>query len=62
MLGSLNSSTTINIAKVAGDIDISLEAIKWRAEFGDELGRKVESYVLAAMDDYEYMKLKRLEI
>ncbi|KAJ3534741.1 hypothetical protein NM208_g7415 [Fusarium decemcellulare] len=62
MLSSLNASDKVNLDKVAGDLDIAEEAVKWRAEFGDEGGNKLESWVRAAMPDYEYMRSKRLEI
>lgn len=62
MLGSLNSSDRVDLTKVAGDIDISGEAMKWKAEFGDELGRTLETHVRAAMADYEYMRSRRLKI
>ncbi|KAF4468121.1 hypothetical protein FALBO_4996 [Fusarium albosuccineum] len=62
MLSSLNASEKVNLDKVAGDLDIAEEAAKWRVEFGDEGGNKLESWVRAAMPDYEYMRSKRLEI
>ncbi|KIL88340.1 hypothetical protein FAVG1_08419 [Fusarium avenaceum] len=62
MLGSLNSSEKIDLAKVVGDVDISQEAVKWKAEFGDEHARKLEIYIREAMDDYEYMRSKRLTL
>jgi hypothetical protein len=62
MLGSLNSSEKVDLSKVGGDIDVSQEAVKWRDEFGDEHGRKLEKYVRAAIDDYEYMRSKRLTL
>lgn len=62
MLGSLNSSEKIDLTKVVGDVDISEEAVKWKAEFGDEHARKLETYVREAMDDYEYMRSKRLTL
>ncbi|KAM0549201.1 hypothetical protein ACHAPJ_009510 [Fusarium lateritium] len=62
MLSSLNASDKVDLGKVAGDIDIDKEAAKWRNEFGDEGGDKLESWVRAAMPDYEYMRSKRLTI
>ncbi|KAJ4247464.1 hypothetical protein NW762_013139 [Fusarium torreyae] len=62
MLSSLNDSDKVDLSKVAGDIDISEEAVKWRKEFGDENGDKLESWVREAMPDYEYMRSKRLTI
>ncbi|KAI8711189.1 hypothetical protein NCS52_01494600 [Fusarium sp. LHS14.1] len=62
MLSSLSASESVNLDKVAGDLDVAKEAAKWRAEFGDEDGSKLESWVRAAMPDYEYMRSKRLKI
>ncbi|KAI8649023.1 hypothetical protein NCS55_01475700 [Fusarium keratoplasticum] len=62
MLSSLSASDSVNLDKVAGNLDIAKEAAKWRVEFGDEDGSKLESWVRAAMPDYEYMRSKRLTI
>ncbi|UPL02781.1 hypothetical protein LCI18_013715 [Fusarium solani-melongenae] len=62
MLSSLSASDSVNLDKVAGNLDIAKEAAKWRAEFGDEDGSKLESWVRAAMSDYEYIRSKRLNI
>ncbi|KAF4967209.1 hypothetical protein FSARC_5188 [Fusarium sarcochroum] len=62
MLSSLNGSDKVNLDKVAGDLNIDDEAVKWRNEFGDEGGKKLESWVRAAMADYEFMRSKRLRI
>jgi hypothetical protein len=57
---TLDSSTTINTKKTAGDIDINEEGRKWRDEFGEEDAQMIEKYVRAAMSDYEFLKSKRL--
>ncbi|KAJ5974923.1 hypothetical protein N7481_008630 [Penicillium waksmanii] len=57
---TLDSSTTINTKKAAGDIDINEEGRKWRDEFGEEDGQMIENYVRAAMLDYNFLKSKRL--
>ena len=62
MLSSLSASDSVNLDKVAGNLDIAKEAAKWRVEFGDEDGSKLESWVHAAMPDYEHMRSKRLTI
>ena len=62
MLGSLNSSDKVNLDKVAGDVDIDVEAAKWREEFGETAGDRLETNVREAMSDYEYMRSKRLTI
>ncbi|KXL48281.1 hypothetical protein M433DRAFT_159303 [Acidomyces richmondensis BFW] len=61
MTETLRSSTGPRKDKVAGEIDISEEAKKWRAEFGEESGARLEKYVLDAMPDYEYLKARRLK-
>ncbi|KAI0165580.1 hypothetical protein GGR57DRAFT_497052 [Xylariaceae sp. FL1272] len=62
ILRTLNGSSGVDISKVAGDIDIAEEAVKWRAEFGEELGCKLEGWVRNAMPDYEYMYSRRLKL
>ncbi|KAM0192399.1 hypothetical protein ACHAPI_008346 [Fusarium lateritium] len=62
MLSSLNDSDKVNLDKVGGDIDLDTEAQKWRAEFGDNDASKLESWVRAAMPDYEYMRSKRVTL
>ncbi|KAI2623691.1 hypothetical protein GGS21DRAFT_547127 [Xylaria nigripes] len=62
MLSSINSSTGVDKGKIAGDIDIDAEAVKWRAEFGEEGGKRVERWVREAMPNYEYLHSRRLRI
>ncbi|KAI6776547.1 hypothetical protein HG530_000492 [Fusarium avenaceum] len=62
MLSSLNASDKVNLDKVGGDLDIDVEAQKWRAEFGDVDAAKLENWVRAAMPDYEYMRSKRVTL
>ncbi|KAI0404533.1 hypothetical protein F4802DRAFT_220392 [Xylaria palmicola] len=60
MLSTFNASTGVDKGKIAGKIDISGEAEKWRDEFGEEGGRKLERWVREAMPDYEYLRSQRL--
>ncbi|KAI0466871.1 hypothetical protein F4859DRAFT_286926 [Xylaria cf. heliscus] len=60
MLGTINASTGVDKGKMAGNINIDTEAGKWRDEFGEEGGRKLERWVRNAMPDYEYLRSKRL--
>ncbi|KAI1822021.1 hypothetical protein F4861DRAFT_421891 [Xylaria intraflava] len=62
MLGTINSSTGLIKEKAAGNIDIDAEAVKWRAEFGDAGGKKIERWVRQMMPDYEYMRSRRLTL
>ncbi|KAJ5904769.1 uncharacterized protein N7473_001685 [Penicillium subrubescens] len=57
---TLNNSTTIDTTKVAGDIDLSDEAKKWRAEFGDAEGEMIEGHTRAAIPDYLFLRSQRL--
>ncbi|KAI9713514.1 MAG: hypothetical protein M1820_000896 [Bogoriella megaspora] len=43
------------------EIDIGLEAVKWREEFGEAEARKLEEWVRRAMPDYMYMWERRLK-
>jgi hypothetical protein len=60
MRSTILASAGIVEGKTSTNIDVSEEAEKWRLEFGDEEGEKIEKWVRAAMPDYEYMKAKRL--
>ncbi|KAI1299012.1 hypothetical protein F5Y03DRAFT_366539 [Xylaria venustula] len=62
MLSTINASTGVDKGKIAGNLDIDAEAEKWRAEFGDEGGNKLERWVRAAMPDYEYLRARRLAL
>ncbi|RYP24052.1 hypothetical protein DL765_000780 [Monosporascus sp. GIB2] len=62
MLSSIMASDRVDTSKLAGNIDIAKEAIKWRSEFGDEAGAKLERWVKDAMPDYEYLHSKRLKM
>ncbi|KAI1746917.1 hypothetical protein F4782DRAFT_523029 [Xylaria castorea] len=62
MLSSINASTGVDKGKMAGNINIDTEAEKWRKEFGEEGGSKLERWVRAAMPDYEYLRSKRLTL
>ncbi|KAI1121457.1 hypothetical protein F5Y10DRAFT_256243 [Nemania abortiva] len=62
MLGTINASTGVDKTKMAGNIDINTEAEKWRSDFGEEGGRKLERWVREAMPDYEYLHSRRLTL
>jgi len=59
-LSTIQASTGIVKGKTSAGIDINVEARKWREEFGEQHGRKMEQWVRDAMPDYEYLKAKRL--
>jgi hypothetical protein len=60
MKSTLLASSGVMTGKSAGNLDIEVEARKWRQEFGKIQGAKMEEYVRAAMPDYEYLKARRL--
>ncbi|KAM0420453.1 hypothetical protein ACHAPT_011745 [Fusarium lateritium] len=60
MLSTINASSKIDSSKVAGKINIDDEAVKWRQEFGEDGGRKLEQWVRDAMADYSFLHSKRL--
>lgn len=60
MLSTLLASSGINKSKLSTNISIEEEAVKWREEFGEEQGKKIEMLVRDAMPGYEYLKSKRL--
>ncbi|KAI3317054.1 hypothetical protein HD806DRAFT_515915 [Xylariaceae sp. AK1471] len=62
MFSVFNASTGVDKGKIAGNINIDTEAEKWRIEFGEEGGRKLERWVRDAMPDYEYLRSRRLTL
>lgn len=60
MLSSINASSKVDPSKIAGDIDIEKEAIKWREEFGEDGGRNLEQWVRDALPDYNFLHSRRL--
>lgn len=60
MRANLLASSGIIPGKSAKDLEIDVEAKKWREEFGEEEGKRMEKWVRAAMPDYEFMKARRL--
>lgn len=58
--GSLNASDKVDLGKVAGEVDIAAEAVKWRADFGEDAAKRLERHVRDAIPDYEYMRSKRM--
>lgn len=57
---TISASAAIIKGITSTDLDIDEEAKKWRVEFGEEEGEKIEKWVRAVMPDNEYMKAKRL--
>lgn len=62
MRSTISASGGIVEGKTAEGIDVDVEAVKWKEEFGEEEGKKIERWVRKAMPDYEYMKEKRLRL
>lgn len=60
--GSLLASDKIDPGKVAGEVDIDAEAVKWRADFGEDAAKRLEKHVRDAMPDYQYMRSKRMTL
>jgi len=61
MLSTLLDSSAVDKSKIAGqDLDIDAEAVKWRDEFGEEGGRKLEGWVRDAMPHYLHMRAKTM--
>lgn len=60
MLSTISSSTGIVEGKTSKGLVLEEEVQKWKVEFGEEEGGKIERWVRDAMPDYEYLKAKRL--
>ncbi|KAE8381229.1 hypothetical protein BDV26DRAFT_301987 [Aspergillus bertholletiae] len=59
---TLFESTAIDPSRAVGDVDLEKESIKWREEFGDEIGCRIETHVREAMPDYVFLKSMRLQV
>ncbi|OCK87876.1 uncharacterized protein K441DRAFT_670004 [Cenococcum geophilum 1.58] len=59
-MATMDASSGILQDKAPSHIDIDLEAKKWREEFGERAGAKLEEWVRAAIPDYEYLSSRRL--
>jgi hypothetical protein len=59
MVSTISASGGIVEGKTGMGIDIDVEAGKWKEEFGEDEGVRIESWVRNAMDDYEYMRERR---
>ena len=62
MHATLHNSTGVDKSKLAGDVDIDAEAVKWKAEFGDDVGQQLEKAVRDAMPDYNYLWERRMTL
>ncbi|KPM42521.1 hypothetical protein AK830_g4048 [Neonectria ditissima] len=62
MLSTINATEKVDNSKVAGNVDIDDEAAKWRSEFGENEGRKLEQWVRNAMPDYHFLYTRRLRL
>ncbi|MCJ1320224.1 hypothetical protein MMC15_005562 [Xylographa vitiligo] len=60
MRSTLTASAGIMKEKSSAQLDISVEAKKWREEFGQSEGEKMERWVKASMPDYGYLCARRL--
>jgi hypothetical protein len=59
MVSTISASAGIVEGKTGVGIDIDVEAGKWKEEFGEEEGARIERWVRDAMGDYEYMRERR---
>lgn len=57
---TLHSSSGITKGKSFEGLTIEGEAEKWKAEFGELVGNRIEGWVRAAMPDYTYLVGKKL--
>jgi len=62
MTSTLLASTGVISENVSANLNLDLEAKKWRDEFGDYVGNRIENWVRAAMPDYEFMSARKLRV
>jgi hypothetical protein len=62
MLSTLLASDGIQITKAAGQVvDIEAEKKKWKNEWGERKAEKLETWVQAAMEDYLFLRERRMK-
>ncbi|KAE8349486.1 hypothetical protein BDV28DRAFT_160444 [Aspergillus coremiiformis] len=59
-LSTLIASSGIVKGKTSDEVDVDVEAKKWREEFGENAAAEIEQLVRAAMPDYEFLRARRL--
>jgi hypothetical protein len=62
MLSTIEGSTGILKDKAPSDVDVDAEIGKWKVEFGEEAAALLEKATRDAMDDYEYLKERRIKV
>lgn len=62
MLGTIMQSSGVVQGMTSANLDIGVEAVKWREEFGERGGETIERAVRDAMPGYEYMKARKLNV
>ncbi|KAL2257992.1 hypothetical protein VTK26DRAFT_8859 [Humicola hyalothermophila] len=61
MCSTLEASRGLLKDKTPATVDVTTEAEKWKAEFGEEVAALVEKAVWDALPDYEYLKERRVQ-
>ncbi|KAL3459030.1 hypothetical protein BJX64DRAFT_291573 [Aspergillus heterothallicus] len=59
-LSTLLDSKNVEQNKIAGNVDLENETRAWRGEFGEKKAGELKALVCAAMEDYEFLKTRRL--
>ncbi|KAE9367517.1 hypothetical protein N431DRAFT_561474 [Stipitochalara longipes BDJ] len=62
MLSTISASAGIVEGKTSKGLDVDEETKKWKVEFGEVEGTRIEKWVRDAMPDYEYLKSRRLRM
>jgi hypothetical protein len=59
-VSTISVSCGVVKGKTAEGLDLVVEVRKWKEEFGEVIGGKMEEWVKGAMDDYEFFKERKL--
>ncbi|KAJ5912783.1 hypothetical protein N7504_001666 [Penicillium tannophilum] len=62
MLTTLSNSSGMIKNRTPAEVDIAVEAERWKVEFGSQAAEFILKAVLESMPDYEYLKARRITV
>jgi hypothetical protein len=62
MRRTIDGSTGVDASKAGEGLDLAEERAKWVEEWGEAEAEKMMGLVLGAMEDYEFLRSKRVRL